>query len=125
MHSAEVASILLNLFSNSLKALRRVEGRRSIAAKATRENDKQIVIQFSDSGDGIPEENREKVFDLFFTTRVAAPATARSAEQYTGTGLGLWIVHQIISKAGGDIAVVDPPADFATCFEVRLPAEEE
>lgn len=124
MHSAEVASILLNFFSNSLKALRRVEGKRSIAVRAERENDNQIFIRFSDTGDGIPEENREKVFDLFFTTRVAAPATASDAEQYSGTGLGLWIVHQIISKAGGDIEVVDPPAGFATCLEVRLPAEE-
>lgn len=125
MHSAEVASILLNLFSNSLKALRRIEGKRSIAVRAERENDNQIVIRFSDSGDGIPQENREKVFDLFFTTRVAAPATASDAEQYSGTGLGLWIVHQIISKAGGDIEVVDPPSGFATCLEVHLPAEEE
>lgn len=125
LHSAEVASILLNLFSNSLKALRRIEGNRSILVKAERENNNQIVIRFSDSGDGIPEENWEKVFDLFFTTRVAAPATASTAEQYSGTGLGLWIVHQIISKAGGDIEVVDPPAGFATSLEARLPAEEE
>jgi signal transduction histidine kinase len=125
MHSAEVASVLLNFFSNSLKALRRIEGARSIAVRAEREGDSQIVIRFSDSGDGIPEGNREKVFDLFFTTRVAAPATASAAEQYSGTGLGLWIVHQIVSKAGGDIEVVDPPAGFATCLEVRLPAEEE
>lgn len=125
MHSAEVASVLLNFFSNSLKALRRTEGARSISVRAERERDSQIVIRFSDSGDGIPEENREKVFDLFFTTRVAAPATASTAEQYSGTGLGLWIVHQIVSKAGGDIEVVDPPAGFATCLEVRLPAEED
>ncbi|WP_176518701.1 sensor histidine kinase [Rhodobacter maris] len=125
MHSAEVASILLNFFSNSLKALRRTEGQRRIEVKAERENDGQIVIRFSDTGDGIPEENREKVFDLFFTSRVAAPAAANTAEQYSGTGLGLWIVHQIISKAGGDIEVIDPPAGFATCLEVRLPAEEE
>lgn len=125
MHAAEVASVLLNFFSNSLKALRRIEGPRRIEVKADRENDSHIVIRFSDSGDGIPEEFREKVFDLFFTTRVAAQANASTAEQYSGTGLGLWIVHQIVSKAGGDIEVVEPAAGFATCIEVRLPAEEE
>jgi len=61
----------------------------------------------------------------FFTTRIAAPATASAVEQYSGTGLGLWIVHQIVSKAGGDIEVVDPPEGFSTCLEVRLPAEDE
>jgi signal transduction histidine kinase len=125
MHAAEIASVLLNFFSNSLKALRRIEGPRRILVRAGREGDDQIVIHFSDTGDGIPVENRDKVFDLFFTTRVAAPATASAAEQYSGTGLGLWIVHQIVSKVGGDIEVIDPMAGFATSLEVRLPAEEE
>lgn len=124
MHAAEIASILLNFFSNSLKALRRVEGERLIHVKAAAE-DGNVVIRFCDSGDGIPDDHREKVFDLFFTTRISAPAGASNAEQFSGTGLGLWIVHQIISKAGGDIEVVDPPAGYSTCLEVRLPAEEE
>lgn len=125
MHAAEIASILLNCFSNSLKALRRVDSERLIRVEAAAGEDRDIVIRFSDSGDGIPDEHKEKVFDLFFTTRTAAPATASNAEQFSGTGLGLWIVHQIISKAGGDIEVVDPPAGFSTCLEIRLPAEEE
>lgn len=125
MHVAEIASILLNLFSNSLKALRRIEGVRRIRVEAKRSGDNQIYVHFSDSGDGIPVENREKVFDLFFTTRIAAPASSTNAEQFSGTGLGLWIVHQIISKAGGDVEVIDPPEGYSTCLEVRLPAEEE
>ena len=124
MHIAEVSSILLNLFSNSLKALRRSEGERCIQVQAERDGEDFVLIRFSDSGDGIPVAHREKVFDLFFTTRIAAPATATTAEQFSGTGLGLWIVHQIISKAGGDVEVVDPPSGFSTCLEVRLPAEE-
>lgn len=125
MHVAEIASILLNLFSNSLKAVRRGEGPRRIHVTAERESGGQVLMRFSDSGDGIPEASRQKVFDLFFTTRIAAPATASDAEQFSGTGLGLWIVHQIVSKVGGDIEVVDPPTGFSTCIEVHLPAEEE
>jgi signal transduction histidine kinase len=125
MHTAEIASILLNFFSNSLKALRRIDGTRRIRAEAGRDDQHQVYIRFSDSGDGIPEENREKVFDLFFTTRIAAPSTSTSAEQFSGTGLGLWIVHQIVSKAGGDVEVIDPPEGYSTCLEVRLPAEIE
>lgn len=125
MHAAEIASILLNFFSNSLKALRRIEGERLIHVAAAVSDDGDIVIRFSDSGDGIPEGHKDKVFDLFFTTQIGAPATASNTEQFSGTGLGLWIVHQIISKAGGDIEVTDPPSGFSTCLEVRLPAEEE
>lgn len=125
MHVAEIASILLNFFSNSLKALRRTEGIRRIRVEAGRDDQHQVYIRFSDSGDGIPEENREKVFDLFFTTRIAAPATSANAEQFSGTGLGLWIVHQIVSKAGGDVEVIEAPEGYSTCLEVRLPAEVE
>ena len=124
MHAAEIASILLNFFSNSLKALRRVEGERLIHVEAKSEEG-NVVIRFSDSGDGIPSDYKEQVFDLFFTTRIAAPAGASNTEQFSGTGLGLWIVQQIISKAGGDIEVVDPPENYSTCIEVRVPAEEE
>ena len=93
MHIAEIASILLNLFSNSLKALRRVDGERRVHVKAERDGRDRLLMRFSDSGDGIPETHRERVFDLFFTTRIAAPAHAGDAEQFSGTGLGLWIVH--------------------------------
>lgn len=125
MHAAEVSSVLLNFFSNSLKALRRSEGIRRIHVTADRGVGDQIVIRFNDTGDGISVENHDKVFDLFFTTRIAAPADAGNAEQFSGTGLGLWIVHQIVSKAGGDVEVGDPDDGFTTCLEVRLPAEEE
>lgn len=125
MHEAEVATILLNFYSNSVKAMRRTSLERRVLVQAERNSDNEIVIRFSDTGDGIAPENREKVFDLFFTTRAAAPSSAGPNEQITGTGLGLWIVHQVVSKAGGDIELVTPSEGFSTCFEVRLPAEEE
>lgn len=125
MHSAEVSSVLLNFYSNSLKALKRTSSDRRIRIEAERLNENELAIRFSDTGDGIPEENREKIFDLFYTTRVAALSKATDADQVSGTGLGLWIVQQIISKAGGDVFVAEPPNGYSTCLEVRLPAEEE
>ncbi len=125
MHEADVATILLNFYSNSVKAMRRTSERRRILVYANRNLDDEIVIRFSDTGDGVSPENHERIFDLFFTTRAAAPSSADPNEQITGTGLGLWIVHQIVSKAGGDVELVPPPDGFVTCFEVRLPGEEE
>jgi signal transduction histidine kinase len=124
MHQAEVASILLNFYSNAAKAMRRVSRERIIRVEAAAEED-AIVLSFSDTGDGIPSDLRDKVFDLFFTTTAAAPSSANQSEQVSGTGLGLWIVKQIVEKAGGEVEVVGPPPGFATRFEVRLPAEEE
>ncbi|MEO5713854.1 MAG: HAMP domain-containing sensor histidine kinase, partial [Luteolibacter sp.] len=124
MHSAEVASLLLNFYSNSLKAIKATTGERRMHVETTSEED-YVVIRFSDTGEGIPEENREKIFDLFFTTRSAAPASASTLEENTGTGLGLWIVHQIVTRAKGSVEVVEPPEGFSTCIEVRLPAYED
>lgn len=124
MHRAEVASILLNFYSNSIKAMKQAVGQRRIHVEAKRE-DEDIVVRFSDTGEGIPEENRQRVFNLFFTTRAAAPAGASPIDESTGTGLGLWIVHQIVSRAQGSVEVVDPKEAYATTLEVRLPASEE
>ena len=126
MHKAEVASILLNFYSNSVKALKRTTGIRRIQVDAERLDD-EVVLRFSDTGDGISLEYRDRVFDLFFTTRTAVSTSATIAEESTGTGLGLWIVLQIVSRVEGTVAVVEPEAGYATTREVRFPgsADEE
>lgn len=124
MHRAEVASILLNFYSNSMKAMKRTKGKRRILVQAANEDD-EIVIRFSDTGDGIPQEDRERIFDLFYTTRAASPSSASTLEESIGTGLGLWIVRQIVSRAEGEVGVVDPIDGYSTTFEVRLPVNDE
>jgi signal transduction histidine kinase len=127
MHEAEVASILLNFYTNSVKAMKRSKNRRQILIVADRVDDTepQVRFRFSDTGDGIPDENRERIFDAFFTTRSAPPAGASDTEHASGTGLGLWIVNQIITNAGGEISLTTPPSSYSTCFEVFLPPEAQ
>ncbi|MCS6515062.1 ATP-binding protein, partial [Burkholderia thailandensis] len=74
---------------------------------------------------GIPDEYRERIFDPFFTTRAAPAGGASDSEHARGTGLGLWIVHQIVMNAGGQILLETPPPGFVTCFEVQLPVKDE
>jgi len=124
MHSADIATILLNFYSNSLKAMFRAGSRRRIHIEAGLDGG-EIFLRFADTGDGISEDIRQKVFELFFTTRTAVPATSPPNEQVTGTGLGLWIVSQIVSKAAGEVEIIEPPEGFSTCIEVRLPAEDD
>jgi signal transduction histidine kinase len=127
MHEAELASILLNFYTNSVKAMKRSKNRRKILVVADRTDDldPRVRIRFSDTGDGIPSENRDRIFDAFFTTRIAPPAGASDTEHASGSGLGLWIVSQIASNAGGEVLLAEPPPGFSTCFEVLLPPEEE
>jgi signal transduction histidine kinase len=127
MHEAEVASILLNFYTNAVKAMKRSRNQREILIVSDRIGgiEPQVRLRFSDTGDGIADENRERIFDAFFTTRTAPPAGAPDAEHASGTGLGLWIVSQIVTNAGGEVSLAEPPSGYSTCFEVLLPPESE
>ncbi|PMZ95652.1 MULTISPECIES: sensor histidine kinase [unclassified Pseudomonas] len=127
MHEAELASMLLNFYTNAVKALKRSENSREIFIEAGRvdEESSKVYLKFSDSGDGIPAEHRDKVFDAFFTTRLSPAGGAMDAEHARGTGLGLWIVRQIVENTGGTVEVIDPPEGYSTCIEVILPGETD
>lgn len=126
MHEAEIASILLNLYTNAVKAMKRAAGERKILVTADRCDDEACVrLCFSDTGDGIPESNRDRIFDAFFTTRVGPSTQASDEEHAIGTGLGLWIVNQIVQNASGEISVTDPEPGYVTTFELLLPKENE
>jgi signal transduction histidine kinase len=78
----------------------------------TRKNGDLLAIEVMDDGPGIPLENRERVFDPFFTTRKG------------GTGLGLTAVRQIIHAHGGEVSVESGELGGA-CFLVVLPTTRE
>jgi len=109
--------VLLNLVSNSLKAIARSQGPRShqVAIRAW-EQGRWHVLQVSDTGIGIPDFVRERVFEPLFTT------TDRSRDPLgSGMGLGLTIVKRAVESFGGHAEVVSAPSGFATCLQIRLP----
>jgi signal transduction histidine kinase len=69
-----------------------------------------LTLIVSDTGEGIPPENLEKVFDPFFTTKINGE----------GTGLGLAVCRKIIEQHGGKISVSSRPGEGAA-FHVSLP----
>jgi signal transduction histidine kinase len=70
-----------------------------------------IEIEVRDNGSGIPPGIRKKIFDPFFTTKDVGK----------GSGLGLFVVYEIIDEHDGSIAVGAAPGD-GTVFTIRLPA---
>jgi two-component system nitrogen regulation sensor histidine kinase NtrY len=94
-----------NLFRNAVEAC---EGHGRVSVSLQRDRN-AINIAIADSGPGIPEPKRDRIFQPYFT------------DKRDGTGLGLAIVRQTIEQHKGTITVADTPGGGAT-FLVRLPA---
>ncbi len=103
----ELAQVFLNLLINALDASS-AGGRIEISAAPAAGD--QIEIVMRDEGRGMTPEVRERIFDLFFTTK---PGNK-------GTGLGLGIVHNIVTGHGGRISVESAPGRGSR-FEILLP----
>jgi signal transduction histidine kinase len=74
----------------------------------------RVAVCVADSGPGIPEQYRKKIWEPFFTTKAE-----------TGTGLGLWLVEETVRKNGGSIRLrtATTPARHGTVFRMLLPLE--
>ncbi|MFQ5631323.1 MAG: PAS domain-containing sensor histidine kinase [bacterium] len=85
----QIEQVFLNLLQNSLHA---TDSGGTITLRTIRRSG-DIVVEVCDTGHGIQEENRAKIFDLCFTTKSG------------GTGIGLVIVHRIVSQHGARLDV--------------------
>ncbi len=120
MHEAELISVLYNLYTNARKAIIKNNQPGAILVTAGIE-DRSAYLCFQDNGIGVPEENKERIFDAFFTTSTPASFSADEKTKLTGTGLGLKIVRDILMTRGGKIFLVSPDAGFKTNFKIVLP----
>ena len=105
----EMEQVVLNLVLNAEHSLADHPGERRLIVR-TRPSALGVTLQVVDSGPGIPGENLERIFDPFWTTR----------EPGQGTGLGLSLVHGIVTEHGGEIRVDSEPGRGAA-FAVELP----
>lgn len=101
--------VLINLVRNAIDAM--PEGGKLTVRTGHYRG--MIYINVEDTGIGIPPENRERIFEPFFSTKGV-----------TGTGLGLAVVYGILQKAGGTISVDSSP-DNGTRFTIRVPVAPE
>jgi signal transduction histidine kinase len=75
---------------------------------------KSVLVDFTDTGEGIPEENLTRIFDPFFTTKDVGK----------GTGLGLATSYGIVEEHGGKIRVKSKVGE-GTTFTIELPSFPE
>ncbi|MBM7694515.1 hypothetical protein JOC77_003978 [Peribacillus deserti] len=102
----ELKQVLLNLFINSIDALKHKEKPRNLFVKCWSEPD-ELVITLSNNGPAIASENIKTIFEPFFTTKEL------------GTGIGLYVCKKIIEKHGGIIKCESN--DALTTFSLYLP----
>ncbi len=74
----------------------------------------EVAVAVTDRGPGIPEEEREHVFERFHR--------GRSATSASGFGLGLAIGRELAERMGGQLDLAEPPAGSGACFVLTLPA---
>jgi signal transduction histidine kinase len=104
----QMKQAFLNLFRNAVQAM---DGEGDLTVRAY-SRDGRVVVEVQDTGPGIPEEVREKMFTPFYTTKPM------------GTGLGLSLVKSLVEDHKGDISVESEPGEGAT-FRVSLPQVKE
>lgn len=111
-HGELLEQVLVNLLEN---AARYSPNGSSIGIRARHEQG-ELVIEVSDEGPGIPESDREKVFDPFY--RVSKQDTK------SGTGLGLSICRGIIRAHGGEVEADSAADGKGALFRLRLPQRQ-
>jgi len=110
MEKQPIQQVIVNLFLNACQAMDGLpEEERRIEARVSCE-DETAVLSVKDFGVGVKPEDQERIFDPFFTTK----------EVGKGTGLGLWVCHQIVQEHKGRIWVESRPHEGA-CFLVEFP----
>jgi two-component system NtrC family sensor kinase len=102
----QIQQVFINIILNAAEAM--TKGGELRIESALSADGASILVRFADTGPGIPETIREKIFDPFYTTKEH------------GTGLGLSISYGIVEQHGGDISVESALGKGST-FMVRLP----
>lgn len=104
--------VLVNLVTNAIHAIAdKPDGKGRIEFQI-KEGDGHVEVAISDNGPGIKEEDREKIFNLFFTTKPSG----------IGTGLGLPICQNIMKKLGGKITF-ETEVGIGTTFRILIPSK--
>lgn len=110
VHAALIEQALVNVLENAAR-FSPAHGRLQVNAGVA---DNQLFFAVADEGPGIPEDERAKIFDMFYTA-------ARGDRGGQGTGLGLAICQGMVGAHGGHIRVADGIEGRGTCITLFLP----
>ncbi len=104
----QIRQVLVNLVNNAAEAIEQEPGAGgTVALRATRfPADGSLLLAVADDGPGIPEDEQERIFEPFFTSK------------FTGTGLGLAVADNLVTRHGGRIELESAPGKGSTFFVI-------
>ena len=108
---SQVNQVVMNLLVNAGHA---IEERGTITIRAKKLDEERVCLEVADTGKGISQENLNKIFNPFFTTKPVGK----------GTGLGLSLSYSIAEKHGGELSVTSE-VGVGTTFRLTLPIRQE
>ncbi len=115
--AGRVAQVATNLIANAAQAVREVpSARRVVLVRTAETEDGFVALEVTDRGPGMSPDVAHRIFEPFFTTKPAG----------SGTGLGLWICHSLVTQVGGSIEVHSTPSEgttFRVLFRARSAPE--
>jgi NO-binding membrane sensor protein with MHYT domain len=104
----QLQQVMMNLISNSIDAMKDLDGSRELAIKSQRAENEQLMVSVTDTGVGLPPQQADQIFDAFFTTKLH------------GTGMGLSISRSIVESHNGRLWAADNSPRGAS-FHLMLP----
>ena len=117
-----LGQILLNLLGNAVKFSPRGQAVQLVMAiqhnrSADGQDDLDLVLSVIDRGKGIPESQRQSVWDRY---KKLDDGTGDASAGQKSYGFGLYIVKVLVAEHGGSISISDGPGGTGTCFALRL-----
>lgn len=113
MNPMDMEQVLVNLMRNAVESKAVGAAIRVTAKRASHDDGDQALITITDDGRGLTDDEKKRVFDPFYTTRLADG----------GSGLGLTLAHEIVRRHRGKLSVESTPGK-GTTFEIELPCAE-
>ncbi|MCC9065793.1 hybrid sensor histidine kinase/response regulator transcription factor [Flavobacterium piscisymbiosum] len=111
----KIEMTLFNLISNALKFTEKENGSVTVNLRCT---DKEVIIKVIDNGEGVPDADKDKIFNLFYQSNNNIKNNRK------GFGIGLYLVKQFVNQHFGEVSCYDNENGGAI-FEIKLPLGKE
>ncbi len=108
---ANLGQVFINVIKNAIEALGNGHGKLTMVTRY--DDTERVLIECRDNGKGIPDDHLNNIFKPFFTTKAVGK----------GTGLGLYISHEIVKRHGGNIHVESKEGE-GSVFLIELPCKQ-